>query len=180
LRRHAAHRERVAPVAGFDQQQGIRTQKRGRHRDPRAIGKAEFLPRTELLDATENVIPAPDVEAGRVLAQLVEYFVHLERGEHGFDQCRRLDGPLRHTQRILRHHENIVPQPGFEMAFHLRQVKVRPAVGGEQGLRVVEEIQREVEDRRGHGHAIDFDMALDEVPAARPHQQCRRRVVQLV
>ena len=57
-----------------------------RHRHLRAVGEAEVLVGAEFLDAREDVVPAPDVEARGVLAQLVEDLVHLERGDDGLDQ----------------------------------------------------------------------------------------------
>jgi hypothetical protein len=40
-------------------------------------------------------------------------------------------------------------------------------------LGVVEEVQPEVDERPGRGLAVDFDVALGQVPAARPHEQRR-------
>ena len=45
----------------------------------------------ELLDHAEHVVPAPGVQAGRVLAQLPEDLVHLERSQDRLDQHGRPD-----------------------------------------------------------------------------------------
>ena len=66
------------------------------------------------------------------------------------------------------------------MRLHLRQVEVRSRAALDQLLRVVEEEQREVEDRAGDGLAVDLHVLLDEVPAARARDQHRGLVVQLV
>lgn len=58
-----------------------------------------------------------------MLAQLVEDFFHLKGGEDGFHQHRRLDGAARHADMVLRHAEDLVPQAGLKMAFHLRQIE---------------------------------------------------------
>ena len=63
LRGHAAHRVRVAPVAGLDQQQRVGAHEGRRHRDLRAVGEAEVAVAAELLDAAEDVVPAAGVEA---------------------------------------------------------------------------------------------------------------------
>ena len=61
-----------------------------------------------------------------MLAQLVEDLVHLEGGEYGFDEDRGLDGTPGHAQLVLGQLEDVVPEPGLEVALHLGQVEVRP------------------------------------------------------
>ena len=61
----------------------------------RAVGQHELRPVAELLDHAEDVVPAAGVEPGRVLAQLVEDLVHLERGEDRLDQDGRADRAAR-------------------------------------------------------------------------------------
>ena len=134
----------------------------------------------ELLDAREDVVPAPDVQAGGVVAQLPQDLVHLEGREQRLDQHRGADRALRHAQLVLRATEDVVPQPRLEVRLHLRQVEVRPAAAREQLLRVVEEVQREIEDRAGHRLAVDRDVLLVQVPAARARDQHRGLVVQPV
>ena len=73
-------------VAGLHQQQRVGAHERRGHRHLRAVGEAEIALRAEFLDAGEDVVPAPDVEAGGVLAQLVQDLVHLEGGEQRLDQ----------------------------------------------------------------------------------------------
>ena len=106
-----------------------------------------------------------------MLAQFVEDLVHLERREQGLDQHRRPNRAPRHAELALRHHEHVVPQPRFEVAFEFRQVEIRPAAAGEQFLRVVEEIEREVEDATGNRLAVDQNMFLGQVPASRTHEE---------
>ena len=90
-----------------------------------------------------------------MLAQFVQDLVHLERGEDGFDQDCRLDRPARHAQLLLRGDENVVPQPRFEVAFELGQIEVGAAAARDQFLRVVEEVQAEIEDAAGDRLAVD-------------------------
>src|SRR3989449_758866 len=63
-RRHPAERERTAPVAGLDEQLGVRAHERDGHRDLGPIRQDELLPVTELLDDAEHVVPAAGVESG--------------------------------------------------------------------------------------------------------------------
>ena len=65
--------------------------------------------------------------------------------------------------------EDVVPEPGLEVALRLRQVEVRAAAAVEQLLRVVEEVQAEVDQRADDGGAVDHEVLLVEVPAAGAH-----------
>src|SRR6185437_3922505 len=128
----------------------------------------------EFLDVTENVIPAAAIQSDDMFAQLEKNFVHLERGGQGFDKHGRLDGAKRHANRFLGPDENIVPQPGFEMAFHFGQIEIGP--GAERLLPrvVMKEIKAEIRKRPGKRTAIDFDMRFFEMPAAGTRDQGRR------
>ena len=115
-----------------------------------------------------------------MLAQLVEDFVHLEGGEDGFHQHRGLDGAARNAEFVLGHAEDVVPQPRFEVGFHLRQVEVGAGAAGDQFLGVVEEEQGEIEHAAGDALAIHGDVLFVQMPAARAHHQGRHFVVELV
>ena len=125
----------------------------------------------QLLDAREDVVPAPAVESRRVLAQLVEDLVHLERREQRLDQHRGANGAARHAELVLRHDEDVVPEPRLEMAFQLGQVEIRSAAAGEELPGVVERVEREVEDAAGDRLAVDQHVLLGQVPAARADEQ---------
>ncbi len=161
----------AALVAGLDHQQGVGTQEVRSHGDAGAIRHHGLGVAREFLDEAEDVIPAPAIEAGGMIAQLVEDLVHLERGEDGLDQHRRLDGALGQTELRLREQEHLVPQPRFQMRFQLRQIEIGAGAARRQLLRVVEEIESEIEQAARHRPAVDRDVLLRQVPAARPHQQ---------
>ena len=115
-----------------------------------------------------------------MLAQLVQNLFHLEGGEDGFDQHGRLDGSLGNAEFVLRHAENVVPQPCFQMAFHLRQVVERASAPGDLLLGVVEEHQAEVENAAGHALTVNQHVLLVQMPTARANLQRGNLVVQLV
>ena len=73
---------------------------------------------------------------------------------------------------LLRQKEDVVPQAGFQMALHLRQIEVGPVPLRDQRLGVVEEEQAEIEERRRrwarHRPGQCFSV---QVPAARAHHQ---------
>ena len=152
-RRHPADRERPAPVAGVHQQVAVGLHHRRVHGDGVPVGQRERRPGVaEVLDDAEQVVPAAGVEPGHVVAQLVEDLVHLERRGDRLDQHRRADRAVRDLERGLGVGEHVVPEPRLEVGLHLRQVEVRPAAARELLLRVVEEVEAEV-DQRGHRRA---------------------------
>ena len=123
------------------------------------------------LDDAEDVVPAPGVQAGRVLAQLVEDLVHLERRGQRLDEHRRADRAAVDAQGLLRVHEDVVPQPRLAVALHLGQVEVGARAGVEQAPGVVEEVQPGVEQAGGHRRPVDQHVLVVQVPAARAHEQ---------
>ena len=80
-----------------------------------------------------------------MLAQLIEYLLRLERREDRLDESRRAHGAPGHAKRRLRADEDIVPEPGLEVALHLRQVEIGTRPAREELARIVEEIEAEIE-----------------------------------
>src|SRR5262249_13199005 len=146
LRGHPAHRVSATAMAGLHQQLAIGAQEGTRHRDQPAIGEYEVAA-AQLLDAAEDVIPAPAVEPGRVVAKLVEDLIHFERGGQRLDQYRRLDGAARQVHAALGLVEDVIPQARFEVAFDLRQVEIRSAAVRNQLFGLVEEGKPEGQQR---------------------------------
>ena len=63
--------------------------------------------------------------------------------------------------------EDVVPEPRLQVALHLGQVEVRPAAALEQLRGVVEEVEAEVDQRADRRLAVDRQVPLVQVPAAR-------------
>lgn len=63
------------------------------HADEGAVGEEAVRVRAERLDVAEDVVPAAAVEPHRVIAQLVQDFVHLEDRWQRLHQHRRPDAP---------------------------------------------------------------------------------------
>ena len=180
LRRHPAHRVNPAPMARLDEKLHVGREKPLVHRDLRTIRQDRRGIFRALLDEAEDVVPSAAVEAGRVLAQLAEELVHLERRRKGLDEAGRLDRSAGDAEALLRADEHVVPQPGLEVALHLGQVEVRARPAGEGLLGVVEEEEAEVEEAPGNRLAVDLHVALDQVPAARPDEQDRGLLLERV
>src|ERR1700757_499241 len=142
-----------------------------RHRDLPAIRHDAVRIFGEFLDEAVDVVPTAAIEPGRVIAKLVKNFVHLEGGEYRFDQHSRADCSLRESELRLSVQEDVIPEPRFEMALNLWQIKVWSAVPCHQFLRVVEKEQGKVEQRPRHRLAIDEHMLFGEVPTPRADKQ---------
>ena len=145
LRRHPAHREGAARMAGLHQQRRIGAQERFAHHHLAAVRKNAVFVFRELLDEGEDVVPSPGVQPSDVVAQLVEDFLHLERRRQRLDQHGRPDGADRDAEPLLREHEYLAPQARFLVRLELRQIKIRRGAGGDLRLRVMEEIEAEIE-----------------------------------
>src|SRR5713226_2690024 len=132
-----------------------------------------FRPAAQLLDVAEDVIPAPAVEPGRMVAQLPQDLVRLEGGENRLDQHRRADRATRNPERILREDEDVVPQTRLEMDFELREIEEGSrAACGELG-RSMEKGESEIEERRRNRLPVHGQVLLDQVPPAGPHDERR-------
>src|ERR1700724_3112085 len=84
-------------------------------------------------------------------------------------QRRCLERTLGNAERLLRVDEDFVPEVGLFRAFQLRQIEIGAAALGEQRLGVVEEEEAEIEQAARHRRAVDEEVSLRQVPAARPH-----------
>ena len=69
--------------------------------------------------------------------------------------------------------EDLVPEARLEVALELGQVEIRAGAGGEQRLRVGEEVEAEIEEAAGHRLAVDDEVLLRQMPAARADEQDR-------
>ena len=148
-----------------------------RHGNQRAIRETELAMVPELLDARKDIVPPPAIESRRMLTHLVQDLVHLERGKNGLDQHRRLDRAARDAEPVLRHDEDVVPQPRLEMAFELGQIKIGRGASREELFGVVEKIYREIEEAARDRLPIDPDVLFGQVPAGRTHEQDGHLVV---
>ncbi len=173
LRRHAAHREGAALMAGLHEKERIGVEEGVAHHDLRAVRQDEVRVFAEPLDVAEDVVPTAAIEADDVVLQLVKDFVHLEGGGQRLDQDRRLDGAVLHAERLLGVDEDVVPEPRFLVALHLRQIEIGAGAGCDLLLRIVEEVEAEIENAAGHRLAVDLDMGFLEMPAARTDDQRR-------
>ena len=158
----------------------VRVHERDGHRHGGAVRQHEVVAVPEFLDHAEDVVPAARVQARRVLAQLVEDLLHLERGEDRLDQDGAANRPGRDADLLLCERERVGPEARLEMRLELREVEVRPAAPLELLAGVARHVQPEVEERGRDRLAVDERVALRQVPAAGPDQERRDLLVQPV
>ena len=72
---------------------------------------------------------------------------------------------------LLRGHEDVVPQPRLEVGLQLGQVEVGPGAPLPQRLRVVEEVEPEVEEEGRDRLPVVLDVLLRQVEPARPDEE---------
>ena len=145
LRGHASHGMDSAAMAGVDEQLDIGAQERLLHGDGAAVGQHKVRTASEFLDETKNVIPAPAVQPDGVVAQFVEDFIHFKSRGNGLDQHGSADGSSGHSGIFLGKEEDVIPQPRFEVALEFGQIEIGAGAPGDEFLRVVEEIEAEIE-----------------------------------
>mmetsp|Transcript_33577 Transcript_33577/g.54619 ORF Transcript_33577/g.54619 Transcript_33577/m.54619 type:complete len:340 (-) Transcript_33577:492-1511(-) len=171
LRGHAPHGEGAPPVAGVDDLLHVRLQEGRGHAHRVAVRQQRLGVALELLDVAEDVVPAAAVHAQRVRAQLVQDLVHLEGRRDRLQQHRGAHRARGHAQVALGSQEDVVPEPGLQVALQLGQVEVGARAARQQPERVVVQVQPKVEERARHWPAVDSDVRLVQVPAARAAQQ---------
>ena len=143
-RRHAANGVRTVRMAGLHKQFSVGAHERHCHRYLRAVRQLRGHNSVQLANDTEDVIPAPSVQAAAMRAQFVKYFRHLKCRQNIFNQHRGADGSHRQPQQLLRKHKHIVPQARLQMALQLGNVKVRAALARQQLVRIVKEVQAKI------------------------------------
>jgi hypothetical protein len=110
-----------------------------------------------------------------VRAQLVQDLVHLEGRGQRLDEHRGLDRAAGDAEHVLREHEHVVPERASRCAPAWGGRSTAPCRGARARLRVVEEVQPEVEEAARNVAPVDAHVRLAQVPAPRPHEQHRGR-----
>jgi len=95
-----------------------------------------------------------------MVAELEQDLLHLECGREGFDEDRRTDSVQRQADIRLGEGEDIVPQTGLEIVFHLGQVEVGTRAPLDKLLGIVIEEERKVKDGSRHRLIVDGDAGL--------------------
>ena len=177
---HAPHGMDAAAVAGAHRELRVGPHVRLLHRDLRAIRKHRPGIVLAGLDEAEDVVPAAAVQTRGVLAQFVEDLVHLEGGGKGLDEDRRLDGARLEAKRLLAGQEHVVPDACLEMTLQLRKVEVGSGAARQELVRVVEEVEAEVEEAARNGRAIQGEVTLGKMEPPGAHDEHRGPLVQPV
>ena len=115
----------------------------------------------------EDVVPSTTVQPSRVLFELIQDLLHLESGWKRLDQDCRSDTSLCNTELASCEAEDVVPESGFEVVFHLWEIEIRSMTSFDEFCGVVEEVDAEVEERARDRDAVDQDARFVKMPSAR-------------
>src|SRR5437763_6962575 len=115
-----------------------------------------------------------------MITQLVENFVHLERGRDRLDQNRGANRAARNFQFVLCEIKHVVPDSCFGVTLQFREREIRTAAALDQLASVVKEKQTEIEERCRDLFSIDEDVFFVQMPTSRPNEQNRCLLVELV
>ena len=131
------------PVARLDKKTDIGVHEGDLHGDVLAIRQHRGAVSAAPLDETEDVVPSNKelilvtgkgasygihepsaVQTGRMSSQFEQNLFHLEGRRKCLNQNSCPDGAKRHADVRLRKIENIVPETGFAVVFHLWKIKI--------------------------------------------------------
>jgi len=101
-----------------------------------------------------------------MLLQLIQELLHLECSRQRLNQTSRPDTTLRQAKLARGEAEDVVPESGFEVVFHLGKVEVWAMTAFNKFRGVVVEVDREIENTARDGFAVDQDVGLVEVPSS--------------
>lgn len=163
-------------VARFNQELNICIHERDRHGDIATIGEYELRMITELLDETENIIlgvstlkkakfyPSTTVQSRRMISQFIDEFIHFECGRNCLNKTSASNRAPRHADPVLRHAEDVIPEPCFKITLHLGKIKVRSSSCFHEFMGVVEEVKSKVKDAATDRFRVDEEMFLVQMP----------------
>jgi hypothetical protein len=107
-------------MTGLHERPRVGAHKRHGHRQLAAIGEDAVGAGPKEFDDAEQIVPPAGVQTCRVVPELVENLIHLERREDRFDQHRGANGSARDAKLRLSEQEDVIPQPCLEMRLQLR------------------------------------------------------------
>ena len=113
----------------------------------------------------KNLVPAPAVEARRVVADLVQDGLHLKRGRERLDQECGAERRAVEAQLVLGEREQPVPPPGLEVVLDLGDVVRRRLPPRHERPRRVARDEGEVEEPGRDRLAVYAHVGLVEVKA---------------
>lgn len=110
-----------------------------------------------------------------MVPEFEEDFFHLERSRESFYQDGSPDSVVGDTEIGLREKEDIVPETGFKVVFHLWKVEVRTRAALDELLGIVVKIKCKIEERGGKGNIVNRHAGLVQVPTPRSMELLNRR-----
>lgn len=109
----------------------------------------------------------PTIETGGVIPQFEEDLFHLERSRECFDQNGSPDGVVGNSEIGLREEEDVVPETGLKVVFHLWKVEIGTGAALDEFMGIVVKVEREIEQRGRQGSIVNRHAGLVQVPTSR-------------
>ena len=107
-----------------------------------------------------------------VVIYQISHLFHLESRRNSLNETCTSDRSTLHADVILGKVEDVVPQPGFEVALHLGQVVVWASATLDELLGIVVEVDAKVEQTAGDGLTVNGKVLLLQVPATGTCNEC--------
>ena len=139
---------------------GVRLHERLLHTDLAPIGENKRRIVIVHLNVTEDVVPPPAVEPGRVIPELIQNFLGLKNGRQGLNEAGGLHRPNRKTHGALSADKNIIPNSRLKVTLHLRQVEVGGGTSGDELASIMEKVEAKVDQHTRHGATINLEIDL--------------------
>lgn len=102
-----------------------------------------------------------------MIPEFEEDLFHLECSWESFDQDGSPDSVVGDTEIRLREEEDVVPETGFKVVFHLWKVKVGTGAALDELVSIVIKIEGEIEERGGQRSVVDCHTGLVQMPTPR-------------
>ena len=102
-----------------------------------------------------------------MLSQLPENLLHLEGGGDSLDQDGRSNSSPSHSDGILRHSEDVVPESRLGRVLELGNVEGGSSSSSDDLSGVVEEVDSEIEEGSREVLSVDLDVGLVEMQSTR-------------
>ena len=154
-----------------------------RHGHFAAVGEHEPCATTPVvLDNRKEIVPPTCVETCSVIAECIENLVHLEGSGESLNQHSGTNGSVLKTKLSFSEAEDIIPELGFLARFEFREIDVGSGPTLDQLVRVLENIQAEVDETSRCRSALticidEADVLFHEMPTAWAHHDCGRVLV---
>ena len=99
-----------------------------------------------------------------MIPELEEYLFHMERSRECFNQDGSPDGVVGDSEIGLGEEEDVVPETGLKVVFHLWKVEVGTEAALDELVSIVVKVERKIEQRGRQWSIVNRHAGLVQVP----------------